>query len=314
MLFRSVQVINDLIANNGLQATPDALETWEFAVWNDERPKQITTIGSYEKPLSLTGSASFAGLTSLQRLYCRGGSLTELDVSNCTQLDYLNCSVNELTKLDLTNCTVLRVLECGTNNLSKIDLTSSTKLFYVRCDNNRLTECDVPDDFHPYGSSSGISGGSQSVSLTLIKDETGGYSCAVSLNEPSFGNSAISYSDGILKSTDSTIEDVGFSIGPRGWFNVAIYGVMHFEYSGTGINTPEKFRLQVYPNPANEIVFIEYENAYIVNFYDMFGKEVLSRNANGKTEMNINQLPKGVYMVAVVSEGETMELKKIIKQ
>jgi hypothetical protein len=81
-----VAVINALIANNGLDATPDAPESWTFASWSVDYPKQIKYLNLYNK--GLYGVASFAGLTRLIRLYCNNNSITGLDLTGCTNLQF----------------------------------------------------------------------------------------------------------------------------------------------------------------------------------------------------------------------------------
>ena len=46
----------------------------------------------------------------------------------------------------------------------------------------------------------------------------------------------------------------------------------------------------------------------------MFGKQVLNQNINGKTNININHLPKGTYIVKVVFEGKIIGNSKVVKQ
>jgi len=46
----------------------------------------------------------------------------------------------------------------------------------------------------------------------------------------------------------------------------------------------------------------------------MLGKEVLTQNANGKTEINISHLTQGVYNVQIISDGKIIGNSKIVKQ
>jgi hypothetical protein len=46
----------------------------------------------------------------------------------------------------------------------------------------------------------------------------------------------------------------------------------------------------------------------------MLGKEVLNQNINGKSEINISHLPKGIYNVRVFSESKIIGNSKIVKQ
>ena len=71
---------------------------------------------------------------------------------------------------------------------------------------------------------------------------------------------------------------------------------------------------RIYPNPANDKLFIECESFVTVKIYDMLGKEILIQNANGKTEINISHLPNGIYSVRVFSEDKIIGNGKIVKQ
>jgi uncharacterized coiled-coil protein SlyX len=350
-----VQRINDLIANNNVYATPDAPETWEFAVWNDEIPKQIIELNFYHQ--NLRGAASFAKLTTLQMLNCSGTSwypgpvlnkldltnctqlqtlycyyntLTELNLTNCMQLKWLGCDHNQLTKLDLTTCTQLKNLYCHDNQLTELDLTNCTQLqdldcfnnqlteldlinctqlqFLLRCMNNRLTKLDLTGldklyDFYGYN---------QNVSLTLHKNEEDTYSHSIVLNDPAFGNPTISYANGVLESADSTVASTSFVV-QTGKLGFKLSGTMNFTYFMVGIDTPDKAPLKVYPNPANDLLFIECEELSAIKIYDMMGKEVLSQQGTGKTTININNLPAGTYIVHVLSERKVIGNIKIVK-
>jgi len=336
----TVLKINKLIANNGLRATPNAPETWEFATWNDKMPKQIIELNF---PIhSLKDDVSLAGLITLQRvnlyenpsinkldltncaqlkwLNCRTSGfkspnrawgLTELDLTNCTQLQYLNCSWNyNLTELDIASCTNLQHLDCqGSEVLNRINVTNCTQLQYLNCTYCGLTELDLARlDNLAY-----FAGYNQTKLLALYKNGAGEYTCPISLNNPTFGHSAINYDDGILKSTDHNVDITTFSV-QTGKVDCILRGYMYFKYNNLGVNTSEFINSSIYFNSATGILFIECENFYTVKLYDMFGKEILNENGNNKTEMNISHLSKGVYIVSVSSEGKIIGNAKIVKQ
>ena len=137
----AVAAINKLIADNGLRATPDAPITWNFASWNNDTPRQIVKLRlSWE---NMTGEASFAGLTTLQGLYCDNNNLTGLDVANCVGLQKFNCANNKLSKLNVTCCSALQELFCHENNLSELDVSKCPELQELYCNANNLSELDV---------------------------------------------------------------------------------------------------------------------------------------------------------------------------
>jgi len=139
----AVERINSLITNNGLQATPNAPETWwNFAGWDNSNPKQLTVLKVNNN--GLTGYASFAGLTELIILYCYDNNLTGLDITNCKKLIDLDCSENLLTELDVSTNIGLGEINCRLNNISVLDVSNNPKLKYLHCNNNKyITQLDL---------------------------------------------------------------------------------------------------------------------------------------------------------------------------
>jgi len=297
-----VQVINNLIKNNGLNAKPDAPESWWFASWSDEAPKKVTELSFYMNPydhLTLSGAASFAGLTTLQILNCFDGNLSELDVSNCTALKELECSWNNITKLDITNCTNLQTLYCIDNNLTELDVVKCTQLINLACSYNPLGKLDVTNCIQLEILDCNVNKLTkldvtkctqlnwlscirnslteldlsalkndymtvldifdQYVSLTLYKDENGTYNFPVKLNAPFFENADIIYENGILKSKDKTVTSTVFSVQTNKQ-TYELCGTMNFTYSDVGIISLDKEQIKTYLNPINNTLFVECED------------------------------------------------------
>ena len=82
----------------------------------------------------------------------------------------------------------------------------------------------------------------------------------------------------------------------------------------TGITDVPLSNFKIYFTPTNGILFVECENFSTIKLYDMLGKEVLTQNANGETEINISHLNKGVYCVSIISDGRIIGSSKITKQ
>ena len=305
----AVQVINNLIANNGLQAIPDAPETWEFATWNDEMPKQILELDLSLK--NLKGFASFAELTTLERLICiNNTNITEIDVTNCISLKRLACYGNKLTKLDITSCKKLERLSFGRNLLTELDVTHSERWTILNGNYNCLTGLDLSK----FGFITEFEVDDQNVSLTLHENETGNYTYPILLNNPSFSNSVISYTEGLLTSTDASVDNSDFEVMVGTSLANKLRGTMHFNYIPLSIKTPENIQSGVYPNPVKDIFYIEFETFNHVILYDMQGKAVLNQIANNKTGISISHLPKGVYIVNAISEYKIIGQTKIVKQ
>jgi len=251
-------------------------------------------------------------LTLLQFFECNNNNLLELDLSNCTQLIYFLCEHNNFIELDLTNCEKLQTLKCAGNRLTELDLSKHCNLLNFDCSSNHLYELKYKGTIPYYY----FNGSSQEVSLALTKNEQGIYSHSIELQSPIFSNTAINYdyNKHFLLCKDSIVTSTYFSVHVIGNHSLQISGTMNFTYSNVGVETQEKIKLKVYPNPATNILFIECDNLNTVKLYDMHGREMVSQNGNDKTEINISHLPKGIYIVAVFSEGKLMGNAKIVKQ
>ena len=73
----------------------------------------------------------------------------------------------------------------------------------------------------------------------------------------------------------------------------------------------EKATVLVYPNPTIDVVHIDSKNLKSAALYDMNGKKLLESN---KTEINVSRLPKGVYVLRIVTSDNNIVTKKIIKK
>ena len=333
----AVEVINNLIANNGLQATPNAPETWEFAAWNKETPKQIIELelSASHTGNTLTGNASFAGLTTLQKLGIMYNNLTKIDVKNCIQLRVFASRDNPLTGIDLTTCTQLQILTFTNTNVPSLDLTKCTQLEYIECQGNQLSKLDVTKctqlqllgcprnelielDLRGLDKLTEFFGSEQYPRISLCKNETEEYTCLISLNNPTFDNSAISYSDGILKSTDKNVSYTRFTVQTtKEGFELS--GEMKFTYTEVGINTVDSVKIEIYPNPTNyELRIMHYElRIKDIEIFDISGKSVYSSfspsSHSSITTINISNLTSGIYVIKITTEAGEV-IKKFIKE
>lgn len=73
----------------------------------------------------------------------------------------------------------------------------------------------------------------------------------------------------------------------------------------------EKATVLVYPNPTVDVVHIDSKNLKSAILYDMNGKKILESK---KTEINVSQLPKGVYILRIVTADNKIVSSKIIKK
>ena len=99
----------------------------------------------YEAVRSLQG---IRNLTSLTELYCRGNSLTELDVSGLTSLREIYCSTTadrRLATINLSGCSALQTVYCNENGVTSLNLTGCTWLQTLSCYRNKLTSLNLKD-------------------------------------------------------------------------------------------------------------------------------------------------------------------------
>jgi len=155
-------------------------------------------------------------------------------------------------------------------------------------------------------------GAGQNVAISFMKNDIGDYTCDILLNSPVFGENAISYYEGILTSSDNTVSSSSFNV-QTGNENYTLSGTMNFTYGGVGIFNKSIEHFTFYPNPAKDNIFVECKDNSTIKICDMFGKEVLCKNAKGKTAIDIKHLPKGVYIVTLVSDDKIIESNKFVK-
>jgi hypothetical protein len=261
----------------------------------------------------MIGDASFAGLTTLKVLNCNWGYLTKIDVTNCTQLDTLECRQNSLKEIVLTNCTQIRFLSIADNFIKQLFITHCKQLYHLHYYGNDLTELDLSglDNLTEYIDDH------QRPNLTLYKNEAGDYTLPISLNNPTFENSAISYSNGILKSTNKNVSWTNFTVQTNN-VHFEMKGEFKFTYSDdSGIIESDNEQIKVYPNPTTgELSVFSYQFSVIsVEVFDVSGKKLISFESLMSQEItiNISHLTAGIYFVKVITEqGEIT--KKIVKQ
>ena len=82
----------------------------------------------------------------------------------------------------------------------------------------------------------------------------------------------------------------------------------------TGIDEIKEIVFNIYPNPAvNEIKISVEDNAQIdiITIYNQLGQKIMQEN-NVANKLDISGLPKGIYIIELVS-GASIVRKKLIK-
>lgn len=69
-----------------------------------------------------------------------------------------------------------------------------------------------------------------------------------------------------------------------------------------------------YPNPVTTKLFVDFSNRYDLTFVDLRGQQVLQQTAlQGKQEIDLSVLKRGVYLMKVNSDGKTAVRKLLLK-
>ncbi|MBJ7428896.1 MAG: T9SS type A sorting domain-containing protein, partial [Bacteroidia bacterium] len=83
----------------------------------------------------------------------------------------------------------------------------------------------------------------------------------------------------------------------------------------------EKASFNVYPNPTNGIVKIDWETLSqkpnSVQIFDITGKLLVTKNIAANelsTELNIAEFTNGMYLVKIISKDGNTVVKKVFKQ
>jgi hypothetical protein len=82
--------------------------------------------------------------------------------------------------------------------------------------------------------------------------------------------------------------------------------------SGISVNN----QIQIYPNPANEFIFIDGVNPMSkIEMYDAIGKLIITEKAiSNSIKLNTNNLDEGVYFIRITSNESVLNKKVIIKK
>ena len=72
--------------------------------------------------------------------------------------------------------------------------------------------------------------------------------------------------------------------------------------------------ISVYPNPANDVIFLKGNDIQYVEIYNSLGMIVLSRNITDAESMNIAGFASGVYFVRTFDKNDKISTTKFIKK
>jgi hypothetical protein len=262
----------------------------------------LTTLNIYANP-------------ALQILSCPYNLLTNLTITNVPQLYRLYCANNQLSTLDLSNFPLLKDLFCQNNLLTTLDFSYNPELKRVFCYNNNITTLNLNnnpliDKLHC---------NNNNLSTLLLQNGANTLLNGLWLTNP--GGDPLVY-DQRFNATNNPnlscifVDDVANC--NTNW--VAKDVTSHYVSTQQECDNlqNEEFitnSFSVYPNPVNDILFIENNNNNIIQeivVYDVMGKAVIEQNGS-IAQIDFSNITNGLYLVKITSEKEII-VKKIMKK
>jgi Leucine-rich repeat (LRR) protein len=253
--------------------------------------------------------------TSLNYLNCSDNNLTTLPTLPAS-LNYLNCSwnhvsftslpalPNSLIHLDCSNCIRLASLPALPNSLTYLDCSSGW------CPSSMICCGNGSGNPPPYGLLSCLPVLPNALDTLICCNNS--ITCF-----PTFPNSLIYASldnpyyclpnyvlPAMNSYTTTPICALGNSHGctvPANGNACAVAGINKFS---------ENTQLKIYPNPANNKITIDATDVAEVKLFDVLGKQITSTKQN---QMDVSNLPEGVYFIQVQNNQNTATQKIIIQ-
>jgi len=83
-------------------------------------------------------------------------------------------------------------------------------------------------------------------------------------------------------------------------------------FSGMGIEETQNLNVNIYPNPAKDIVFIKGEGIETVALYDLVGNCLRIMDYNTCEELNVSGLSKGIYVLMLTTNDGHIGYQKLV--
>lgn len=119
--------------------------------------------------------------------------------------------------------------------------------------------------------------------------------------------------------TETTFEDLVaetgtytyavYAVGDDGSMSTPAYAVVDLDF--TAVVENQHAKINVYPNPVNDILHINCNAEFTYSLYNSMGQEIAKGNAQGSHRISVNDLSKGFYFLRITS-GNQIDVQKII--
>lgn len=92
------------------------------------------------------------------------------------------------------------------------------------------------------------------------------------------------------------------------------FTIEEIDYSPVFITEDENIKLNIFPNPNNGNLNIEIEGLdFFVDVFDLNGKKIKSKGCSSFCNFNLNDIPKGIYLLKLHSENMNLINKIIVE-
>jgi trimeric autotransporter adhesin len=269
----------------------------------------------------------------LETIFCYNNNLTELNLEELISLESLRCGNNPLTMLDVSNNSKLTTLDCRSSLLTNLDVRNGNNTiigtFYM-LDNPHLNCVNVDDVAFAHANWNDIDegvifatncGGSDIASLESI--------LVNGMEIPDFQPNLYQYSYELASGTtaipvvtaDPTDENAFVIITQADSLNgtaiveivsesgqvTEIY-IIRFNVV-TGIDNKLFPDVNVYPNPVNDYVIIDYVHIPDeVIIYNAAGERIIRCHPESQ-RINTNSLKPGIYFLGVIFKDDAGYIK-----
>ena len=216
-----------------------------------------------------------------------------------------------LSIVDMSNMGDIMDMSSMMDPNATFDLASVIDLDDIRV--GASTECDVPASVLAYNI------GNNSATVSWVPGNASSW-------EIEYGQTGFAHGNGTTATTSNHLYTLT-GLSPQTSYDVYVRGdcgnsiisdwspVTQFTTTYTGING-YSLNARVVPNPATDHCTVECAATFgSITLYDVCGQQVLSTRITGQsTDINLNNLSEGIYMLRITADDHTTATVKIIKK
>ena len=240
-----------------------------------------------------------SNLSLLKSLALYGCNLSEIDISNNPLLTNLNAELNPISELDTSNNPQLTYLYLSSNNLVDLNIENNLLLKTLRVTNTQIESFDL----------------SNHADLEWVILRSNNNLEALNIKNGNNQNIDPSYFDIRYTNLDCVqVDNPAYSYA--NWTNKDSETVYSTDCENMSTNENSDDFIRVYPNPVENLLSIQNSNPKInqILIFDLSGKIILNQNLTvGTNQINVKNLPKGMYVVQIKSDNQIIKTEKIIK-